>query len=36
MRAQLRDSKNPSAGVLTLGPAAFSAFVRGASGKSRC
>lgn len=26
----VRDSKNPSAGVLTLTPAAFSAFVRGA------
>ncbi|MFF4802516.1 DUF397 domain-containing protein [Streptomyces sp. NPDC001351] len=26
----VRDSKNPPAGVLTLSPAAFSAFLRGA------
>lgn len=26
----VRDSKNPPAGILTLSPAAFSAFVRGA------
>ncbi|MGW1211113.1 DUF397 domain-containing protein [Streptomyces sp. NPDC002499] len=27
----VRDSKNPSAGALTLTPAAFTAFVRGAA-----
>ena len=27
----IRDSKNPPAGILTLSPAAFSAFVRGAA-----
>ncbi|MBO4259272.1 DUF397 domain-containing protein [Streptomyces griseorubiginosus] len=31
----VRDSKNPSAGVVTFSPAAFSAFVRGTSGKPR-
>ena len=31
----VRDSKNPPAGTLTLSPAAFSAFVRGAVENSR-
>ncbi|MGW3030992.1 DUF397 domain-containing protein [Streptomyces sp. NPDC001178] len=31
----VRDSKNPPAGILTLSPAAFSAFVRGAVGNAR-
>ncbi|MET9907203.1 DUF397 domain-containing protein [Streptomyces sp. NPDC006476] len=31
----VRDSKNPSAGILTLSPAAFSAFVHGTSGRPR-
>ncbi|MEU3333598.1 DUF397 domain-containing protein [Streptomyces sp. NPDC002144] len=31
----VRDSKNPSAGVLTLSPAAFSAFVHGTAGRPR-
>ncbi|NUR00470.1 MAG: DUF397 domain-containing protein [Streptomyces sp.] len=31
----VRDSKNPPAGVLTLTPAAFSAFVRGAVENAR-
>ncbi|MER6423479.1 DUF397 domain-containing protein [Streptomyces sp. NPDC001137] len=31
----VRDSKNPPAGILTLSPAAFSAFVRGAVENAR-
>lgn len=31
----VRDSKNPPAGILTLSPAAFSAFVRGTAENPR-
>ncbi|MFI7403575.1 DUF397 domain-containing protein [Streptomyces sp. NPDC049541] len=31
----VRDSKNPPAGILTLSPAAFSAFVRGTAQNPR-